>query len=148
MTEAHLVEDLRRPQHFNGTGSALNNAITGGADADVLIGGAGIDRFVFSASTDTGTTAALRDVINDFVAGSERIDVSAIDANTGVAGDQAFTWRGTAAINGAGQMSMAFDSATNTTIISGNINADLAADFTIGLVGNYTASLLATDFIL
>jgi len=55
--------------------------------------------------TDTGTTAALRYIINDFVVASDRIDVSAIDAN-------------------------------------------LAADFTIALLGDYTTTLSATDFVL
>jgi Ca2+-binding RTX toxin-like protein len=160
---------------FTGTGNALTNAITGGASADtlnglagndtldggagndtlnggvgadVLTGGAGADRFAFSVFTDTGTTATLRDVINDFVVASDRIDVSAIDANTGLTNNQAFTWRGTAGINGVGQLAMAYDSATYTTVISGNIDANLAADFTIALLGDYTTTLSATDFVL
>jgi hypothetical protein len=63
-------------------------------------------------------------------------------------GDQAFTWRGTAPINSAGQLSMAYDAATNTTIISGNIDTNLTADFAIALVGNYTATMAQTDFVL
>ncbi len=98
--------------------------------------------------TDTGTTAALRDIINDFVVASDRIDVSAIDANTGVANNQAFTWRGTSAISAAGQLSMAYDATTGTTVISGNINADFAPEFTIALLGHYTMTLAATDFVL
>ena len=37
----------------------------------------------------------LRDIITDFTHGQDKIDLSAIDANTRVAGNQAFTWRGT-----------------------------------------------------
>jgi Ca2+-binding RTX toxin-like protein len=129
-------------------GGAGNDVLNGGAGADVLIGGAGNDRFVFSVFTDTGTTAALRDIINDFVVGGDKIDVSGIDANTATTGDQAFTWRGTSAISAAGQLSMVYDATTGTTVISGNINADLAPEFTIALLGNYTTTLVATDFVL
>jgi len=131
------------------TGGAGNDSLTGGAGADVLVGGAGNDRFIYTATTDSGTTAVLRDIINDFTVASDRIDVSAIDANTATAGtNDAFTWRGTRAINGAGQLSMAYDATTNTTVISGNVDANLAVDFTIALLGNYTTTLTATDFVL
>jgi len=33
-------------------------------------------------------------------------------------------------------------------VISGNIDADLAADFTIALLGNYSTTLSAADFVL
>ncbi len=142
---------------FTGNGSATDNAITGGSGADtlnglagndLLTGGAGSDRFIYTATTDSGTNALLRDIINDFTVGADRIDVSGIDANTATTGNGTFTWRGTAAINGAGQLSMAFDATTGTTVISGNVDANLAPDFTIALLGNYTATLLATDFVL
>jgi serralysin len=129
-------------------GGAGNDSLNGGAGVDTLTGGADSDRFVFSALTDSGLTAVLRDVISDFVVGADTIDLSAIDGNNTLAGDQAFSWRGTAPINGAGQLSMAYDSLSNTTIISGNIDNNLAADFTLALVGNYTATMVQTDFVL
>jgi Ca2+-binding RTX toxin-like protein len=129
-------------------GGAGNDTLNGGAGADVLIGGAGNDRFVFSALTDTGTSSTLRDVINDFLVSADKIDLSGIDANTATTGDQAFTWRGTAGINGAGQIAMAYDGGTNTTVISGNIDANLGVDFTLALAGNYTTTLSALDFVL
>jgi Ca2+-binding RTX toxin-like protein len=130
------------------TGGAGNDSLTGGAGADVLIGGAGNDRFIYTATTDSGTTAVLRDIINDFTVGSDSIDVSAIDANTATGGNAAFTWRGTRAINAAGQLSMAYDATTNTTVISGNVDANIAVDFTIALLGNYTTTLTQNDFVL
>lgn len=45
-------------------------------------------------------------------------------------------------------MNMAYDAFSNTTVISGNVNANLAPDFTIALVGNHTASITALDFLL
>lgn len=55
---------------------------------------------------------------------------------------------GTAAINGAGQLNMAYDSGTATTVISGNIDANIGIDFTIALAGDFTMTLSASDFIL
>jgi Ca2+-binding RTX toxin-like protein len=130
------------------SGDAGNDSLTGGAGADVLVGGAGNDRFIYTATTDSGTSVLLRDIINDFTVAADRIDVSAIDANTTTNGNGSFTWRGTAAINGAGQLSMAFDATTGTTVISGNVDANLAVDFTIALLGNYTTTLTQNDFVL
>ncbi len=51
--------------------------------------------------TDSGTTAATWDTIARFDPGTaatdDRIDLSAIDANLKIAGNQAFLWRGTGA---------------------------------------------------
>jgi Ca2+-binding RTX toxin-like protein len=142
---------------FRGIGNALDNRIEGGrrADtleggtgADVMIGGQGADRFVLSALGDSGVTAALRDLILDFERGTDRIDVSAIDAQSARGGNQAFSWRGAAPINGAGQIAISYDAESDVTVISGNVNANLAADFSIGLRGNFVGLLGPTDFIL
>ena len=50
----------------------------GGGGADILTGGQGADRFVFAALTDSAPSA--RDLITDFMPGSDIIDLSAIDA--------------------------------------------------------------------
>ena len=164
--------------NFTGTGSAGNNVITGGAGNDVLsgaagndsliggagndtlIGGAGADRlsggvgadvFRLSATTESGLTAALRDVITDFQKGADRIDLSIIDASATAVGNNAFTFVGTTGITAVGQLNMAFDAASNTTVISGNVSGTTAPEFTLALLGNYTTgvnALTATDFLL
>ncbi len=48
----------------------------------------GNDVLRFSSYSDSG------DIIRDFVRGEDRIDLSAIDANATLAGDQAFEFRG------------------------------------------------------
>jgi Ca2+-binding RTX toxin-like protein len=141
---------------FNG-----NDNLTGGAGADRLTGGAGFDDFIFAAG-DTGVGAGNRDIILDFLGGggNEDIDLSAIDANTTVAGNQAFNFIGTAAFSdptagptlAAGQVHyQLFDSDGNgtldSTLIQGNFNNDLAPDFEIVLQG-FTGPLTAGDFIL
>jgi len=78
--------------NFSATGNALaniivggagNDTLAGGAGADTLAGGTGADHFVFS-SADMGSS----DEVWDFShAQADKIDLSAIDANSGVAGD-------------------------------------------------------------
>jgi Ca2+-binding RTX toxin-like protein len=114
---------------FNG-----NDTLTGGQGADVLVGGAGNDVFVFSNTNHSGVGATLRDVITDFLPG-DRIDLSGIDANTSATGNQAFTLV-TGAFTAAGQLHFTFDG-TNT-IIEGNVDNTLGADFQIQVNGNHT----------
>jgi hypothetical protein len=86
-------------------------------------------------------------LIADFTRGQDRIDLSLIDAGP-AAGDQAFTWMGTQTITAAGQIRMEYDATTSSTVISGNVDANLAVDFSIALSGNFIATLTASDFIL
>ncbi len=54
-------------------------------------GGAGQDTFNFQS---TGEIPNFGDIIVDFQKGSDRIDVSFIDANTGASGNQSFVFTG------------------------------------------------------
>ena len=78
-----------------------DDAITGGTGIDRMRGDAGIDHFVF-ANGDTGVGAS-HDVIVSF-SSNDLIDLSLVDANSGVAGDQAFTWIGHNAFSAPGQL--------------------------------------------
>lgn len=132
-------------------GGGGNDSITGGQGRDVLVGGLGLDRFIFTNTNETGITAATRDVINDFLSGTDRIDLAAIDARTGGGngGDQAFTWLGTGAITAANQngaLHYFYDSINNVTVIEASNDNDIAAEFQVSLIGNQT--LTAGDFIL
>jgi Ca2+-binding RTX toxin-like protein len=127
------------------------DTITGGAGQDTLTGGAGKDTFVYGpAIADTGTTAATRDIITDFetvpavtLANSDMINVNAIDANTGLFGNQNFVFTaisGTAAFTAAGQIRYEYidtngDLVNDATLIQGNVDNNLAADFSIQLSG-------------
>jgi Ca2+-binding RTX toxin-like protein len=121
-------------------GGAGNDTLIGGAGADSLTGGLGNDVFRFTASGDLGRGAA-RDVITDFARGVDRIDLSAMDTNPAVAGDQAFALV-TSSFSGAGQVRYAGG------LLLINTNADLAADFEIQLLGTVPASLSAADLVL
>lgn len=71
-------------------GGSGNDTLIGGAGGDNLTGGTGIDTF---AHTVVGDSAGANiDTINDFLVGGDKIDLSAIDVNTGIAGNQTFTF--------------------------------------------------------
>jgi serralysin len=104
--------------------------IGGGGGADTLSGGAGADTFVFTAIGDS--TANARDRITDFASGADRIDLSAIDANLGVAGDQGFTQ--VDRFGGrAGEATIS--SANGVTTLSLDQNGDGVADFVLQVNG-------------
>jgi Ca2+-binding RTX toxin-like protein len=121
-------------------GGAGNDIIIGGSGVDSLTGGTGNDLFKFIVYSDMGL-GVTRDVIIGFVVGQDKIDLSAIDANTGLPRDQAFTFM-TTPFSAAGQVSY------SGGIISINTNADTAAEFQIQLTGVVPASLTASDFVL
>ena len=122
------------------SGGAGNDTLSGGAGADKLTGGAGADPFAYTLTTDSLLTS--RDSILDFTRGQDKLDLSQIDANTGISGDQAFTFIGSAAFSGAGQVR--FDASTHT--LFGNVDNNTTADFAIDLA--QLTLLTASDFIL
>lgn len=103
-----------------------DDLLIGGAGKDALTGGAGSDTFCFGSIVDIGK-GSLADSITDFVSGTDKIDLSLIDAVTAVAGDQSFTYIGSSAFTAAGQLR--FDAVTH--LLSGDVNGDKIADFNI-----------------
>jgi Ca2+-binding RTX toxin-like protein len=121
-------------------GSVGNDRITGGQGGDTLTGGAGADTFVYTSYTDSSPAF---DAITDFnSAAGDRIDLSAIDADTATAGDQAFTFIGGAAFgpDATGQLRYA------NGVLYGSNDADATAEFAIVLSG--TPAVSAGDFLL
>jgi Ca2+-binding RTX toxin-like protein len=120
------------------------DTLIGGAGADVLTGGLMADVFRFTSTGDSAGGAF--DTIMDFSsAAGDRIDLSAIDANTKLAGDQAFTFVGSAAFSHtAGELRYTVDAAG--LHIYGDVDGDGVADLHILLKG--PTSLQGTDFIL
>jgi Ca2+-binding RTX toxin-like protein len=126
-------------------GGAGQDKIYGGLGADSLAGGSGNDTFIFKSIKETTVAASGRDTIYDFTKG-DRIDLSAIDANTKVADNQAFTFvANEGGFTGkAGQL--IYDKQASDTYIYGDVNGDRTADFAIRLDDPVT--LLKGDFIL
>ena len=112
------------------TGSQANDRIMGDGGRDIVTGGAGADTFVFATTADSGVGSTKADYITDFVSGSDKIDLIAIDADTSLPGDQAFAFIGSAAFTGLGQLRIGVDSEGNVALF-GNTTGSLAADFQI-----------------
>jgi len=138
------------------TGLAGDDTLFGNAGKDTLIGGLGVDQlsggesadtFVFE-SLDSGVGAG-RDTITDFVARQkDKIDLSAIDAKAGAAGNDAFSWIGT---DGFGKVEgvqgeLRYFQENGNTIVEGDVNGDGSADFQIEI--SDITSLQASNFIL
>jgi Ca2+-binding RTX toxin-like protein len=144
-------------------GEAGNDRLAGGSGTDVLIGGAGADKlyanafsasvddgardfFRFTALSDSGTTAATRDEVFGFARGAglsaDRIDLSRIDADPSLAGNQAFHIV-SAFTPAHGEVRLVYSGAD--TLIQVDGDTDPAVDMTI-LVHN--AHLHAVDLIL
>jgi Ca2+-binding RTX toxin-like protein len=160
------------------TGNALSNRLNGGDGNDRLVGGDGVDFLTGGTGNDTfvgeinATKVASKtgpislDVILDFAKG-DILDLSGIDANTGVAGNQAFTLVNSANPGKAGELSIRHFGSMNAaeaalgmeldgvdgaspfagpvSVVFGNVDGG-EADFALVLVN--TPSLNTTDFIL
>jgi serralysin len=125
------------------TGNAGADRLDGGRGVDNMNGGAGKDLFDFNKVTDTGTALAKSDVISGFVSGADRIDLSTIDANTALAGNQAFTFIGAESFSAAdatGQVRF------QNGVLYGSTDADTAVEFMVRLTG--VATLTAADLLL
>ncbi|MGL6043916.1 MAG: M10 family metallopeptidase C-terminal domain-containing protein, partial [Sandaracinobacteroides sp.] len=132
-------------------GGAGNDTLRNSPGSDRLSGGLGADRFTFSTELKSDLAKSLFDYILDFNrAEGDLIDLKAIDADTGVAGNQAFTLvrEGPGFLGGAGEISFVQFEQNGTlfTNIYGNTDADPDVDFVIGLVGTF--DLTAQDFLL
>ena len=124
------------------SGGGNDDRLIGGLGADRLTGGSGCDTFGFNSVAEIGTAAGSYDIITDFVSQVDKIDLVNIDANSKIAGDQAFQYIGSAAFSGvAGQLRLA------NQILSGDVNGDRLEDFRLGLTG-VSALLSATDLRL
>ncbi|OWJ66121.1 calcium-binding protein [Inquilinus limosus] len=127
------------------SGGAGNDKLVGSAGTDTFLGGAGTDRFQFNLVSDS-VVGPKADRIADFRhAQGDRIDLSVIDANTGAAGNQAFTFIGNGLYtHHAGELRFAVNGADTT--IAGDVNGDGTSDFHITLTGH--VALTAADFVL
>jgi hypothetical protein len=120
-------------------GNGGNDTISGGAGNDIMHGGSGNDVFIFHNTQEVGW-----DMIRDFQAG-DKIDLSGIDANTSVSGNQSFDLVGSDWLSNAGDLGIYQDSNGHTSI-PGDINGDRRYDFTIWVDGHNTFT--ASDFVL
>ncbi|WP_287319483.1 calcium-binding protein [Mesorhizobium sp.] len=123
-----------------------NDTIAGGLGSDLLTGGTGADTFVFNSMTDSKLAAKSRDVIQDFsTAQGDKVDVSAIDANSVTAGSQEFSFIGTSGFtHHAGELR--YETVKGNALVYGDVDGNGTADFSMQLL--HVASLHASDFIV
>ncbi|MBG1241416.1 calcium-binding protein [Nostoc sp. NZL] len=133
-------------------GNGGNDTINGGAGNDILIGGSGTDRLTGGSGNDIFDFNSLsesqpgfaRDVITDFagngIFAGDQIDLSTIDANSILAGNQAFTFIGSGAFSAVGQVRY------SGGILQANTDFDFAAELEVQLVG--APGLVASDIIV
>ncbi|RYE51550.1 MAG: hypothetical protein EOP21_01120 [Hyphomicrobiales bacterium] len=120
-----------------------DDVITGAEGADTLNGGKGADSFVYLSITDSGTTSATRDIIEDFISGSDKIDLSEIDAIAITASNDSFSFLsadGAAFTGKAGELRWYSTGSGKDAIriIEGDVDGDTLVDFQIELLGNGT----------
>ncbi|MDJ0716359.1 MAG: M10 family metallopeptidase [Prochloraceae cyanobacterium] len=134
-------------------GSSGDDTLVGGSGDDTLVGGAGADVLndgvgddVFKYYRVSESTPISRDTVN-LSRGFDIIDLSAIDSNLNVAGNQAFDFIGARAFNGLGNGQVRYDAVNN--IIQAEIQGDrnIIVDLEIKSSVSFT-SLTASDFIL
>jgi Ca2+-binding RTX toxin-like protein len=126
------------------TSGAGNDSLTGGIGADQLTGGLGADQYIFVSVADF--SMGVLDRIMDFNRmQGDRINLAVIDANSALAGNQAFTFIGAGAFTGvAGQLG--YTPIAGGVRVRGDINGDGSADFNFTVLG--VAALVGTDFVL
>ena len=95
-------------------------------------------------SVGNSTPDLARDIVADFVRGEDFISLTAIDANTAAAGDQAFAFIGTAAFTAPGQLRALF--APEGADVMANTTGNTGSEMMIFLRG--VGTLTAGDFFL
>jgi hypothetical protein len=132
---------------------AGDDVLTGGKNADTIFGGLGFDTMTGGLGDDVflyrfveESTLAAPDKILDFTTGDDVVDLSLIDADTNTAGNQAFSFVGTAAFsNTAGELRYEADGLFWS--VQGDTDGDGDADFEILLSIAGAPILTGGDFI-
>ena len=120
-------------------GGRGSDVLTGGLGRDDLTGGAGRDVFDYNDVADS--SARRPDMIHDFLSGTDKLDLSDIDANGALPGDTSFTYIGNQAFHGvAGELRSDF------ATVQGDTDGDGVADFQIDFANGGPTK--AADIIL
>jgi Ca2+-binding RTX toxin-like protein len=134
-------------------GGKAADILKGGANADLLLGNLGADQLtgnggadVFRYDSTADSSNASRDHILDFEPGTDKIDLSRIDANSLAAGDQAFTY--VEAFSGTAGELMRHHLGGTDWLMLGDTNGDSIADLVITITAPPTVPLGVNDFIL
>ncbi len=130
---------------INGGGG--NDKIIGFTGSDVLTGGAGADQFRYLFATDSGLGAE-SDHITDFLAGTDRINFSQLDADPLTAGRQRLTFVGTGDFSASGAAELRYEVIDSDLLVSADLDGDGLADMEIWLDNAAAGALTGGDFML
>ena len=127
-------------------GGSQDDTIIGGAGVDRLWGGTGADVFDFNAVTESGSAAALRDIVQDFTPGVDVLDLAGIDAQAALTGNQRFVFIGTAAFSAEGQIRLV--ETAKGVLVQVNTTGTATPEMAILLRDVHVADLDGGDFVL
>jgi Ca2+-binding RTX toxin-like protein len=127
-------------------GGANGDLLHGNLGADLLTGGGGADVFRYQSTAESNNSSL--DHILDFTPGTDKIDLSRIDANSQVEGNQAFTWIGSSGFSGTAGELRAENLNNMGWLVEGDANGDGAADFVVFLDLQGPVPLSSGDFML
>ena len=127
-------------------GSSGADVIEGNSGRDILTGGLGADVFDFNLTSHSRGSTSI-DLITDFTLGSDHIDLSTIDANTSLIGNDAFIFIDATGFSGvAGQLRYDNTSIAGIIRILADVDGNKTVDMEIQLAGSL--NLTASDFYL
>jgi Ca2+-binding RTX toxin-like protein len=165
-TLGNYVENLTLTglKAIDGTGNSLANTLlgnsgantlNGGAGSDILYGGLGadvlyggtdkvVDTFYFTAVAESNQAA--RDKVYDFTRGIDKIDLSRMDANSNVTGEQSFVNSGAIGTK-AKSYSIWRDKVGSNLMICGDTDGNAATiEFQVQIMD--VTKLALSDFVL
>jgi serralysin len=116
-------------------GESSGDKLYGGLGADDIIGGTGADDFIYRSIAESTVSTSGRDVIRGFNHDAfDAVDLTAIDANTDVSGNNAFDFIGRLSFSGdAGELRYRYGS--TYTVLEADTNGNGVADFAITFTG-------------
>jgi Ca2+-binding RTX toxin-like protein len=144
-----LFGDCGNDRMVGGTG---NDTLIGGVGGDFLVGNEGADIFKYTAVEESQNTvlwgANQLDQIADFTQGQDKIDLSTIDANPALAGDQAFTFIADPAHYTGDWTGVVWQTTAANGIATINVSIDGDAAPEMQIYMSHPYQLTASDFIL
>ena len=119
-----------------------NDVIFGGLGNDLLYGQAGWDVFAVRQESVSLMTLETDRIFDLNIAGGDRVDLSAIDADSTTMGNQAFQFATVlSTFSGvAGEATLTYDAATASTYLRLDVNGDKKADYSLRIDGDHTGT--------
>jgi Ca2+-binding RTX toxin-like protein len=152
--QGNAGDDLLLGQRGNDrmVGGTGNDTLVGGVGGDFLAGSEGADIFQYTAVEESQNIlingVSQLDQISDFTQGQDKIDLSLIDANPNLAGDQAFTFIADPAHYTGDWTGVVWQTTAANGIVTVNVSTDGDATPEMQIYMSHPYQLTASDFIL